>query len=79
MNPLDFSVLWARVLVCLEKRKVMPTGIATPGEIANHADKLLGHRAVSHFVYDYYYPALYDHKPIPPAALSWVEQFEKSS
>lgn len=77
--PPDHDALWTRVVACLEKRKAKPPGTLTPGEIASHADAILGHHAVSRFVYEYYYPAVYDQKPVPAAALAWVEQFEKSS
>lgn len=77
--PPDHDALWARIVVCLGKRKAMPPGTLTPGEVARHADAILGHHAVSRFVYEYYYPAVYDQKPVPAAALAWVEQFERSS
>jgi hypothetical protein len=71
--------LWARVLTHLEKRRAIPAGPATPGDIARHADAVLGHREVSRFVFEYYYPAIYDGAPVPPAAKMWVEQLEDSA
>ncbi|MBI2625657.1 hypothetical protein HYW68_01250, partial [Candidatus Parcubacteria bacterium] len=77
--PADHAVLWARVLACLEKRRAIPTGLATPGDIARHADAMLGHSEVSRFVFEYYYPAIYGETPVPDAARAWVEHFEKSA
>ena len=77
--PDDHAALWARLLACLEKRRAMPTGPATPGDIARHADAVLGHREVSRFVFEYYYPAINGETATREAAEAWVEQFEKSA
>ena len=81
-RPATPAELWARVLAHLEKWRAMPTGPATPGDIARHADAVLGHREVSRFVFEYYYPAINGETPVPAAvaaAQAWVEQLENAT
>ncbi|MBI2625658.1 tetratricopeptide repeat protein [Candidatus Parcubacteria bacterium] len=53
--PAKHDELWARLHDVLSTRGALPSGNATPGEIAEHAARVLPTDAVRRFVHDYYY------------------------
>lgn len=77
----DRKVLCERLIAALRRRGALPDGHPTLGEIARHADTVLGRTDVSRFIFEFYYPLEYGESTNAEAAQfaqDLVRQLEQS-